>query len=160
MWTRCALAAVAAGLTFSPVNAQNAQNAQNEKTVLGTLTCTALEGELNRFATSAVALSCEFQAAEGGYAEKYAGTLRRLADEQRIEKPIVLMWTVSGSPEALSPGILEQHYLSSAPADDPKNRQLHGQKNASIILSPHIRNGETTEQTVTVLDLDLKRTRA
>ncbi len=154
------LATIAAGLTFLPADAQNAQDSQNEKTVLGVLTCTAIEGRDQHSATEPLAISCRFQAEADGYTEDYVGTLRRPAGKQPPENPIVLMWTVSADPAVLSPGVLEQRYLSSAPADAPESRQLLGQRNESIVLSPFSENGNRTEHTVTVLDLDLKRTGA
>lgn len=153
MSARTALVALAAGLTFSPACAQNAQ------TELGTLTCTAIEAEVNRFASEAVVLSCQFRDTAGGYAETYAGTLKRFVGAQPIDGPIVLIWTVSGEPGTLSPGILEQSYHGSE-GGDPEDRKLQGRTNASIVLRPLAKVGETAEQTVTVLDLDLKHTRA
>jgi len=157
---RYVLAAVVVGLTFLPAHARNAQYSQNEKTVVGVLTCTAFEGHVERTATERLAISCRFQAKAGGYTEDYVGTLRRLAGKLPLGKPIALMWTVSADPAVLSPGVLGQSYLSSAPADAPESRQLQGQKNESIVLSPFSGNGNKAEHTVTVLDLDLKRTGA
>ncbi|MCL4764843.1 MAG: DUF992 domain-containing protein [Hyphomicrobiaceae bacterium] len=156
MRTRSAMAALAACLTFSPAHAQNA------KIVLGTLTCTAVEGEVNRFASNAVVLSCDFRATEGGYAESYVGTLRRTGEGRPIDGSIVLIWTVSGDAANFAPGILEQSYTSTRPAadPDPDSRQLHGQRDGSIVLRPFVRAEHGIEPTVTALDLDLKRTRA
>jgi len=148
------LASVVLGLTFLPVHAQNA------KTVLGTLTCTAAEGETNRFADRAVVLSCLFSDSEGGYAETYSGTLRRQAGAKPIDKSIVFIWTVSGESGTLAPGILEQRYLGSSASGDPENRKLLGQKNAAIVLQPLIKSDQAAEDSVTTLDLDLELTRA
>lgn len=154
MRTWPALAAVAVCLTFLPARAQD------EKTELGTLTCTAVEGEVNHFATEAVVLSCVFRATEEGYSESYAGTLRRLGGEQPIDGPLVLMWRVSGVDIVLVPGVLEQSYSRAAPADAPQGIELQGQKNAAISLRPFAQTAETTERSVTSLDLDLKQTGA
>lgn len=148
-----ALAATAV-FTFLPAQAQD------QPTELGTLTCTAVEGEVNRFATEAVILSCLFRTIEGSYSETYAGTLRRFGGAEPINGPLVLMWRVSVRNVKLSPGLLEQHYAVAAPADDPQSRELQGQNNAAISLRPFARTEETTEQSVTVLDLDLERTGA
>lgn len=154
MRTWPALAAVAVGLTFLPAQAQD------EAAELGTLTCTAVEGEVNRFATETVVLSCIFRATAEGYSESYAGTLRRLGGEQPIDGPLVLMWRVSGENVALSPGVLGQSYLRATPADAPQGQELKGQTNAAITLRPYAQTAETTEQTVASLDLDLKQTGA
>lgn len=155
MNTRSALLALAAILTFLSADAQN------NKSVLGTLTCTAVEGELNRFAERAVVLSCLFRDSGGGYVETYAGTLRRFAGAQPINKSIVLIWTVLGAAATLAPGILEQSYTGSGTgSSDPENSHLRGRKDASIVLRPLVQSGQTAENTVTVLDLDLELTRA
>ncbi len=159
-WGPAALVALVAALTFSPADAQNARDVQNDKTVLGVLTCTAVEGKDERSATEPLAVSCHFQSEAGGYTEEYVGTLRRLVGKQEFKKPVVLMWTVSADPGALSPGILEQRYLSSAPVDSPTTRQLLGEKNEAIKLSPFTNNDKKNELPVTVLDLNLKRTGA
>ena len=154
MNTRSALLALAACLTFLSADAQN------DKSVLGTLTCTAVEGERNRFAEPAVVLSCLFQGSGGGYVETYAGTLRRYAGAQPINKSIVLIWTVWGTAATLAPGILEQSYAGSGTGSDPESSHLRGRKDASIVLRPLVQSGLTAENTVTVLDLDLELTRA
>lgn len=148
------LAAVAVGLTFLPARAQEA------KAEMGTLTCTAVEGEVNHFATAAVVLSCTFRATGDGYSESYAGTLRRLGSEQPINGPFVLMWRVSGVNVALSPGILEQSYTRAAPANAPQGLELKGEKNAAITLRPFAQTAKTAERSVSSLDLDLKQTGA
>ncbi len=154
MLTRSALAALAAGLAIAPVYAQSG------KTVLGTLTCTGVEGERNRFASETVVLSCLFRDSDGGYAETYAGTLRRYIGAHPIDRSIVLIWTVSGDPGTLAPGILEQSYLGKGVIGDPESWQLHGQRNASIVLRAFIQADHAAEHSVMVLDLDLELTRA
>lgn len=154
MRTWPALAALSVGLTFLPAQAQQGT------AELGTLTCTAVEGEVDHFATEAAVLSCVFRAANGGYSETYTGTLRRLGGRQENDRPLVLIWRVSGENIPLSPGMLEQSYLSAAPADDPRSRELRGQKNAAIALRPLAEVAETAELFVTALDLDLKQTGA
>lgn len=150
---RSAATVLAVLLASCPVLAQPA----NE--VLGTLTCTAVGGQAERSPSEDVFLSCLFRAEEGGYDETYSGTLKRLGDHQPIDGPVVLIWTVSGEVETLGPGILEQSYLS-ARSGDAEDRHLQGQKNSSIILRPFAKAGDATEQTVTVLDLNLRRTGA
>jgi len=142
-----ALAALAASLGSPLASAQAAE--------IGTLTCTAVGSNSG---SEAVALSCQFRGRDGNYAETYTGMLRR-PGAQPINGPVVLMWTVSGDTETLSPGLLEQSYRGTA-TRDPENRKLQGQTNASIVLSPFAKTGDTAEQAVTVLNLDLKRTRA
>lgn len=129
-------------------------------TVLGTLTCTAVQGDGGQSENAPVALSCQFRAADGGYTEIYAGTLRMDEKQHPIRRSIVLMWTVAGEDVALAPGVLEQNYVSSGRDSDRDNRQLKGQHNPSVSLRPVGKNGETAEHTVTVLDLSLKRTGA
>lgn len=155
MRTWPALAAVAVGLTFLPAKAQ-----EEKKVELGTLTCTAVEGERNRFAAEAVALSCVFRATQEGYSESYAGTLRRLGGEGPIDGPLVLMWRVAGDDVALSPGVLQQSYTRTTPTDAAQGLELKGQTNTAITLRPFAHAAETTERTVASLDLDLKQTGA
>jgi hypothetical protein len=153
MRTWPALAALV-GFTFFSASAQD------REAELGTLTCTAVEGEANHFATEAVVLSCLFRATNGGYSETYTGTLRRFGGSEPMEGSLVLMWRVSGEDIQLAPGMLEQSYLSAIPADEPESRELRGQKNSAITLRPLAKAAETAELSVAVLDLDLKQTGA
>lgn len=151
MQTRLALTALAIGLAVAPACAQP------QRVDLGTLTCTAIEVERDQsVGGEAVNVSCQFRGRESSYAETYTGALMR-SGSQSVNGPTVLMWTVSGEAGELSPGILEQTYRARA-TGDPDSRKLQGQTNAAIELRPFAKVDQATEQTITVLDLSLKRT--
>ncbi|MGQ0457530.1 MAG: DUF992 domain-containing protein [Hyphomicrobium sp.] len=139
-FSRLFAAAAIATLSSSPLFAQTAS------VVAGTLTCQG-QGTVGMILGSKEELSCAYEPAGGGGAQRYQATITKFGIDIGVKGASTLIWTVLGSTNGLPRGALAGQYAGvSADASvgiGGGANALVGGSNESVVLQPLSVQGQT-----------------
>lgn len=146
------LAALSAGtLLAAPLSAQVAGDN------VGTLTCTVADPAPSSESAKR-AIRCAFQQTGGGGEQIYAGTISRQGNTPLPDTKVVLIWVVrTGLDVETKPGFLAQTYVGQPAAAHRRSVMLLvGQTNRNVVLQSSTATAGPEDDTVTVLELELR----